>query len=123
MDPPTTTTTTIISTNLSSWFGDVETMVALANRAFKTLDWLQPDYIEFYNTVRALLSRRAQLSSLETVLRTHENEEESDANNFQARSKEAPEALARSKAEYKKPKTNTQTEKIKPVNQIPKPKK
>ena len=68
-------------------------------------------------------SEIAQLSSLETVLRTHQNEEESDTGNFQARSKETLEALARSEAEYKKPKTNTQTQKIKPENQIPKPKK
>ena len=84
-------------------------MVASVNRAFETLDWLQPDSTEFYNAVRTLLSRRAQLSSLEIVLRIHQNEEESDAGNFQARSKEALEALARSKAEYKKPRTNTQT--------------
>ena len=85
-----------------------------------TLDWLQPDCTEFYDAVRALLSRHAQLSSLETVLQTHQNEEESDASNFQARSKEA---LARSEAKYKKPITNIQTHKIKPENQIPKPKK
>ena len=91
-------------------------MVALVNRAFETLDWLQPDCTEFYNAVRALLSRRAQLSSLETVLWTHQNEEESDAGNFQARSKEA---LARSKAEYKKPRTNTQTQKINPKIKYP----
>ena len=98
-------------------------MVASANRAFETLEWLQPDCTEFYDAVRDLLSRRAQLYSLETELRTHQNEEESDAGNFQARSKEALEVLARSEAEYKKPKTNTQTQKIKPGNQIPKPKK
>ncbi|KAL0000723.1 hypothetical protein SO802_014504 [Lithocarpus litseifolius] len=92
----------LLVSELSSWSGDVETMVASANRAFETLDWLQPDCTEFYDAVMALLSRRAQLSSLETVLRTHQNEEESNAGNFQARSKEALEALARSEAEYKK---------------------
>ena len=68
-------------------------------------------------------SEIAQLSSLETVLRTHQNEEEFDAGNFHARSKEALEVLARFEAEYKKPRTNTQTQKIKPKNQILKPKK
>ena len=92
----------LLVSELSSWSGDVETMVASANRAFETLDWLQPDCTEFYDAVGDLLSRRAQLSSLETELRTHQNEEESDAGNFQARSKEALEALARSEAEYKK---------------------
>ncbi|KAM4092325.1 hypothetical protein ACB094_06G030100 [Castanea mollissima] len=92
----------LLVSELSSWSGDVETMVASANRAFETLDWLQPDCTEFYAAVRDLLSRRAQLSSLETELRTHQNEEESDAGNFHARSKEALEALARSEAEYKK---------------------
>ena len=96
----------LLVSELSLWFGDMETMVASANRAFETLDWLQPDCTEFYNAVRALLSRRTQLSSLETVLQTHQNEEESDADNLQAQLKEA---LARSKAKYKKPKTNTQT--------------
>ena len=92
----------LLVSELSSWSGDVETMVASANRAFETLDWLQPDCTEFYDAVRDLLSCRAQLSSLETELRTHQNEEESDAGNFQARSKDALEALARSEAEYKK---------------------
>ena len=104
----------LLVSELSSWSGDMETMVAWANKAFKTLDWLQPDYTEFYDAVRSLLSLRTQLSSLETLLRTHQNEEESDAGNFQARSKEA---LARFEAEYKKPSTNTQTQKIKPKNQ------
>ena len=114
----------LLVSELSSWFGDMETMVASANRAFETLDWLQPDCTEFYDAVRALLSRHAQLSSLETVLQTHQNEEESDASNFQARSKEA---LARSEAKYKKPinpnpenqtrKSNTQTQKMKPEKQ------
>ena len=67
-------------------------------------------------------SEIAQLLSLETVLQTHQNEEESDAGNFQARSKKALEVLARFEAEYKKPSTNTQTQKIKPENQILKPK-
>ncbi|XP_023901081.1 uncharacterized protein LOC112012944 [Quercus suber] len=92
----------LLVSELSSWSGDVETMVASANRALETLDWLQPDCTEFYDAVRDLLSRRAQLSSLETELRTHQNEEESDAGDFQARSKDALEALARSEAEYKK---------------------
>ena len=99
-------------------------MVAWANRAFETLDWLQPDYTEFYDAVRALLSWCTQLSSLETVLRTHQNEEESNASNFQAQSKKALEALARSEAEYKKlkqipkpRKSNTQTQKMKPEKQ------
>ncbi|XP_050246774.1 uncharacterized protein LOC126694496 [Quercus robur] len=92
----------LLVSELSLWSGDVETMVASANRAFETLDWLQPDCTEFYDAVGDLLSRRAQFSSLETELRTHQNEEESDAGNFQARSKEALEALARSEAEYKK---------------------
>ena len=101
----------LLVSELSSWSGDMETMVASANRAFETLDWLQPDCTEFYDAVRALLSRHAQLSSLETVLQTHQNEEESDAGNIQARSKEALEVLARSEAEYKK------------LEQIPKPRK
>ena len=63
------------------------------------MDWLQRDCTEFYDTVRALLSRCAQLSSLETELQTHQNEEEPDTGNFQARLKEA---LARSKVKYKK---------------------
>ena len=104
----------LLVSELSSWSGDVETMVASANRAFETLDWLQPNWTEFYNAVRAFLSRHTQLSSLETVLQTHQNEEESYADNLQAQLKEA---LARSKAKYKKPKTNTQTQKIKPKNQ------
>ena len=57
------------------------------------------------------------------MLQTHQNEEESDAGNFHAWSKEALEVLAKFEAEYKKPRTNTQTQKIKPKNQIPKPKK
>ena len=73
-------------------------MVASRNRTFKTLDWLQRDCTEFYDTIRALLSRCAQLSSLETELLTHQNEEP-DTGNFQARLKEA---LARSKVKYKK---------------------
>ena len=89
---------------LLSWSGDVEMMVASMNRAFETLDWHQPNCTEFYDAVKALLSQRAQLSSLETILRTHQNEEESDAGNFQARLQEA---LARSEAKYKKPRTNT----------------
>ena len=101
----------LLVSELSSWSGDMETMVAWANKAFKTLDWLQPDYTEFYDAVRSLLSLRTQLSSLETLLRTHQNEEESDAGNIQARSKEALEVLARSEAEYKK------------LEQIPKPRK
>ena len=68
-------------------------------------------------------SEISQLSSLETMLRTHQNEEESDVGNFHARSKEALEVLARFEAEYKKSITNTQTQKIRPENQIPKPKK
>ena len=58
----------LIVLELSSWSGDVETMVASVNKTFKTLDWLQPDCIKFYDAVRALLSQCAQLSSLETVL-------------------------------------------------------
>ena len=98
---------------LSLWSGDVEMMVASTNRALETLDWLQLDCIEFYNVVWSLLSWRAQLSSLETMLWTHQNEEEFEVGYFQAWSKEA---LARSEAKYKKPRTNTQTQKIKPEN-------
>ena len=63
------------------------------------MDWLQRDCTEFYDAVRSLFSRCAQLSSLETELQTHPNEEEPDTGNFQARLKEA---LARSKVKYKK---------------------
>ncbi|XP_050276550.1 uncharacterized protein LOC126718416 [Quercus robur] len=90
----------LLVSELSPWSGDVETMVASANRAFETLDWLQPDYTEFYDAVRAVLSRRAQLSYFETELRTHQNEESGAVSSFQARLKEAVEAVARSEAEY-----------------------
>ncbi|KAL0010603.1 hypothetical protein SO802_005711 [Lithocarpus litseifolius] len=89
----------LIVSELSLWSGDVETMVASTNRNFKTLDWLQRDCTKFYDAVRALLSCFAQLSSLETELQTHQNEEEPNASNFQAQSKEA---LARSEVKYKK---------------------
>ena len=46
----------LLVSELSSWSGDVETMVASANKAFKTLDWLQPNCTQFYDVVRALLS-------------------------------------------------------------------
>lgn len=88
----------LIVSKLSLWSRDVETMVASTNRTFKTLDWLQRDCTEFYNVVRALLSRCAQLSSLKTKLQTHQNEEEPNAGNIQARSKE----VARSEVKYKK---------------------
>ncbi|KAL0000721.1 hypothetical protein SO802_014502 [Lithocarpus litseifolius] len=90
----------LLVSELSPWSGDVETMVASANRAFETLDWLQPDYTEFYDAVRAVLSSRAQLSYFETELRTHQNEESGAVSSFQGRLKEAVEALARSEAEY-----------------------
>ena len=90
----------LLVSELSPWSGEVETMVASANRVFETLDWLQPDYTEFYDAVRAVLSRRAQLSYFETELRTHQNEESGAVSSFQARLKEAVEAVARSEAEY-----------------------
>ncbi|XP_075671278.1 uncharacterized protein LOC142640860 [Castanea sativa] len=90
----------LLVSELSPWSGDVETMVASANRAFEALDWLQPDYTEFYDAVWAVLSRRAQLSHFETELRTHQNEESGAVSSFQARLKEAAEAVARSEAEY-----------------------
>ncbi|KAF3946736.1 hypothetical protein CMV_027030 [Castanea mollissima] len=90
----------LLVSELSPWSGDVETMVALANRAFEALDWLQPDYTEFYDAVWAVLSRRAQLSHFETELRTHQNEESGAVSSFQARLEEAAEAVARSEAEY-----------------------
>ena len=86
--------------------------MASANRAFETLNWHQ-------RTELSPLSGHSTLILKDRALNP-QNKEESDANNFQARSKEA---LARSEAEYKKPKTNTQTQKIKPENQIPKLKK
>ena len=88
----------LIVSELSLWSRDVETIVASANKTFKTLDWLQRDCTEFYDAIRALLSHCAQLSSLETELLTHQNEEP-NTGNFQARLKEA---LARSKVKYKK---------------------
>nr|POE54755.1 hypothetical protein CFP56_50222 [Quercus suber] len=48
----------------------------------------------------AVLSRRAQLSYFETELRTHQNEESGAVSSFQARLKEAVEAVVRSEAEY-----------------------
>ena len=81
---------------------DVETMVELSNKAFDSLDWLQPDYSEFYDAVKDVLSRRAQLSSVETELRTHQNEESdavSSRCSVEVRSKESMLALARSEAE------------------------
>ena len=81
---------------------DVETMVELSNKAFDSLDWLQPDYSEFYDAVKDVLSLRAQLSSVETELRTHQNEESdavSSRCSVEVRSKESMVALARSEAE------------------------
>lgn len=86
---------------------DVETMVELSNKAFDSLDWLQPDYSEFYDAVKDVLSRRAQLSSVETELRTHQSEESdavSSRCNVEVRSKESMAALARSEAELGKAK-------------------
>nr|XP_023906642.1 DNA ligase 1-like isoform X2 [Quercus suber]POF18354.1 hypothetical protein CFP56_69209 [Quercus suber] len=86
---------------------DVETMVELSNKAFDSLDWLQPDYSEFYDAVKDVLSRRAQLSSVETELRTHQNEESdavSSCCNVEVRSKESMAALARSESELGKAK-------------------
>lgn len=86
---------------------DVETMVELSNKAFDSLDWLQPDYSEFYDAVKDVLSRRAQLSSVETELRTHQNEESdavSSRCNVEVRSKESMASLARSEAEVGKAK-------------------
>jgi len=86
---------------------DVETMVELSNKAFNSLDWLQPDYSEFYDAVKDVLSLRAQLSSVETELRTHQNEESdavSSRCDVEVRSKESMAALARSEAELGKAK-------------------
>ncbi|XP_030932485.1 uncharacterized protein LOC115958227 [Quercus lobata] len=86
---------------------DVETMVELSNKAFNSLDWLQPDYSEFYDAVKDVLSLRAQLSSVETKLRTHQNEESdavSSRCDVEVRSKESMAALARSEAELGKAK-------------------
>ena len=86
---------------------DVETMVELSNKAFDSLDWLQPDYSEFYDAVKDVLSRRAQLSSVETELRTHQNEESDAVSSHcsvEVRSKESMVALARSEAELGKAK-------------------
>ncbi|KAK9984764.1 hypothetical protein SO802_034289 [Lithocarpus litseifolius] len=81
---------------------DVETMVELSNKAFDSLD-----YSEFYDAVKDVLSRRAQLFSVETELRTHQNEESdavSSRCNVEVRSKESMAALARSEAELGKAK-------------------
>uniref|UniRef100_A0A2N9GZS9 Uncharacterized protein n=1 Tax=Fagus sylvatica TaxID=28930 RepID=A0A2N9GZS9_FAGSY len=51
---------------------NVENMVELANNAFRTLDWLRADYAKLYDGVRALISSRAELSSAESELRTHD---------------------------------------------------
>ncbi|KAK7848189.1 hypothetical protein CFP56_005414 [Quercus suber] len=73
----------------SSWSGDVETMVASMNKTFKTLDWHQPDDTKFYNAIRVALSRRTQISYVESNLRTHQNEESDAVSSIQARLKEA----------------------------------
>ena len=87
----------LIVLELSSWFGDVETMVASVNKTFKTLDWLQPEDTKFYDAIRAVLSRRTQISSVESKLRTHHNEESDAVSSIQVWLKEA---VARSKVDY-----------------------
>jgi|UniRef100_A0A2N9GZB9 chromosome segregation ATPase len=88
-----------------SYYPSVETMVELANKAFETLDWLQADYAQLYDAVKAHLTHCAQLSSAESELLTHQNEEKNavlarEAN--RTRAEEAVEAVARSEAEYEK---------------------
>lgn len=89
----------LIVLELLSWSGDVETMAASVNKAFKTLDWLQPEDTKFYDAITVVLGRRTQLSSVESELQTHQNEEFDAVSSIQARLKEA---VARSKADYLK---------------------
>ncbi|KAM3700147.1 hypothetical protein ACJW31_05G078100 [Castanea mollissima] len=74
-------------------------MAASVNKAFKTLDWLQPEDTKFYDAITVVLGRRTQLSSVESELQTHQNEEFDAVSSIQARLKEA---VARSKADYLK---------------------
>ena len=87
----------LIVLELSSWSGDVETMVASVNKTFKTLDWLQPEDTKFYDAIRAVLSRRTKISSVESKLQTHHNEESDAVSSIQVQLKEA---VARSKVDY-----------------------
>ena len=69
------------------------------------LNGVNADYTELYNAVRDLLSCHAELSSVESELRTRQNDETEavlSGDELRARSREATEVLARSEAEYMK---------------------
>ena len=69
------------------------------------LNGVNADYTELYNAVRDLLSCHAELSSVESELRTRQNDETEavlSGDELRARSREATEELARSEAVYMK---------------------
>ncbi|KAK7816275.1 hypothetical protein CFP56_000563 [Quercus suber] len=79
-------------------------MVDLANKVLAWLNGVNADYTELYNAVRDL-SCHAELSSVESELRTRQNDETEavlSGDELRARSREATEELARSEAEYMK---------------------
>nr|POF18350.1 hypothetical protein CFP56_69206 [Quercus suber] len=83
---------------------DLATMVDLANKVLAWLNGVNADYTELYNAVRDL-SCHAELSSVESELRTRQNDETEavlSGDELRARSREGTEELARSEAEYMK---------------------
>ncbi|KAK7840298.1 hypothetical protein CFP56_016850 [Quercus suber] len=94
-------------------------MVDLANKVLAWLNGVNADYTELYNAVRDL-SCHAELSSVESELRTRQNDETEavlSGDELRARSREGTEELARSEADLLKDKISETREELRKLEE------